>query len=800
MTRDLVPFRQFVLKVHSRCDLACDHCYIYEHTDQSWRGRPKDGMSPQTAGHAAHRIAEHAAAHRLAEVNVILHGGEPLLLGVRRTRGILETLRREIAPVTRLVLGMHTNAVLLSEDYLDLFAEYDLHVGVSLDGDRTANDLHRVDRRGRSSYDKVIGALELLRRPAYRHLYSGLLCTIDLRNDPVDAYRALAAQQPPRIDFLLPHATWEHQPFGLPARRDPATATRGPAPYAQWLGAVFDAWDQAGRPVPIRTFDSVLAALYGRPSGTESLGLVPADLLVIETDGALEQADWLKTTFDGAAATGFAVEHDTLDQAAAHAGIKARQHGLDDLCDTCRACPVVEVCGGGLYAHRYDPASGFDNPSVFCPDLLGLIGRISRVEGGRIPPRAAAAGAVSQDPKKHSLSRADFDDLAAGHGTGDAIRGMTDAQNSIRRELLAALAGAGPQEDRLFTDAWDRLAALDEVSMESVDWALAHPYVRVWAARCLQDPGAGRGIGHFSHLASVVASAYLAGDHTSNLTLPVHEGLLHIAGTGALRAAHGERESVVELRSGSLVVASADGRPREIALTEEGGDRLWQPVRWLEAEDMIVTFDDLDPYRDCHGDPAARLSSAAFDRWREAFPQAIAFIDEQMPRYAPALRAGLATVVPLELGLDGSHRGTTDRHAFGAVGATLPDDPALLALLLVRGFQQVKLGALFDLYDFYDTADTDRRYSVFGRPDPVSLSDLLFDAYTNTAVADFWLARRRTLSGEAAVAAEQNFIRRRLHMSAAVARLLDSRSLTTLGERFVRGIGETLDTTIKATT
>src|SRR5215467_6205972 len=88
-------FRQFVLKVHSKCDLACDHCYIYEHADQSWRGRPVE-LSAETAALIARRIAEHATEHRLSEVRVVLHGGEPLLLGVRRTREVLEILRREI--------------------------------------------------------------------------------------------------------------------------------------------------------------------------------------------------------------------------------------------------------------------------------------------------------------------------------------------------------------------------------------------------------------------------------------------------------------------------------------------------------------------------------------------------------------------------------------------------------------------------------------------------------------------------------------------------------------------------------
>ena len=39
-------------------------------------------------------------------------------------------------------------------------------------------------------------------------LFSGLLCTIDLRNDPVTMSEALAAFQPPGIDFLLPHGIW----------------------------------------------------------------------------------------------------------------------------------------------------------------------------------------------------------------------------------------------------------------------------------------------------------------------------------------------------------------------------------------------------------------------------------------------------------------------------------------------------------------------------------------------------------------------------------------------------------------
>src|SRR5580692_5031920 len=54
------PFREFIVKVHSRCDLSCDYCYMYEMADQSWRDQPR-AMSEQTADVTARRIGEHAS-------------------------------------------------------------------------------------------------------------------------------------------------------------------------------------------------------------------------------------------------------------------------------------------------------------------------------------------------------------------------------------------------------------------------------------------------------------------------------------------------------------------------------------------------------------------------------------------------------------------------------------------------------------------------------------------------------------------------------------------------------------------
>lgn len=108
----LVPFRQFLLKIHSRCDLACDYCYMYEAADQSWRGRPRR-MELETVRRTAALIAAHAREHRPAEVRIVLHGGEPLLVGARHLEELLGVLTGALEGVTVPRFVLQTNGVRL---------------------------------------------------------------------------------------------------------------------------------------------------------------------------------------------------------------------------------------------------------------------------------------------------------------------------------------------------------------------------------------------------------------------------------------------------------------------------------------------------------------------------------------------------------------------------------------------------------------------------------------------------------------------------------------------------------------
>ncbi|TDC48336.1 FxsB family radical SAM/SPASM domain protein [Actinomadura sp. KC345] len=372
------PFREFVLKIHGRCDLACDYCYMYEMADRSWRHRPRT-MPKDVLADTAGRIAEHAARHELSTVTVGLHGGEPLLAGTSRIEDAVRTLRRIVRgrAGAHVDVRMQTNGVGLGTEQLRLCDELGIRIGVSLDGGRTAHDRHRRRRDGRGSHTEVRAALARLTSPAFRHLFSGLLCTIDIRNDPVETYEALLSHQPPAIGLLLPHGNWDAPPPGLPGGGGGQDRDRGPAPYADWLIAVFDRWYGASpAETRVRLFAEIIHLLLGGSASVEAVGLSPVGFVVVETDGSIEQGDALKSVYEGAPATGLHVSRDPFDAALRLPSIAARQIGAAALAPTCRRCPVHRVCGGGLYAHRHQAGSGFANPSVYCRDLFALIRHI----------------------------------------------------------------------------------------------------------------------------------------------------------------------------------------------------------------------------------------------------------------------------------------------------------------------------------------------------------------------------------------------------------------------------------------
>jgi uncharacterized protein len=72
-------------------------------------------------------------------------------------------MRRLEAAGTRVIHSVQTNGMLIDEAWCDFFRDYNIRVGVSIDGPQWLQNAHRVDRRGRGTFARAMAGVEHLR-------------------------------------------------------------------------------------------------------------------------------------------------------------------------------------------------------------------------------------------------------------------------------------------------------------------------------------------------------------------------------------------------------------------------------------------------------------------------------------------------------------------------------------------------------------------------------------------------------------------------------------------------------------
>jgi len=429
----------FLVKIASRCNLACDYCYMYEHADQSWRSQPTI-MSKKTVGLLAQRIAEYVEKTGMEKLLLVFHGGEPLLAGSERIVDATIEIRDRVRPGTTVDAAVQTNGTLLKDSDLRLFQIHGIGVSISIDGPAVANDLHRLDHKSKSSFPATFNAIRLLR--GFPKVYSGLICVIDPSVPPQRLLDFFCELEPPNLDFLLPDATHVTPPPGRDTH---------PTLYKDWLLTLFDLWFDHYPHMRIRTFDNLLEAIAGLPGTTDSFGLGDVSLLTIETDGTYHDLDILKITKHGATSLGMDLEQNSIFDVASSEALDVHREllSLVGLSLECRRCPVVSICGGGCVPHRYSE-TGFGNPTVYCSEMLALIQHAKQ--------RVKDTLTITPSPKSAELVL-DCDEVSCFDDhvfNKDLLHRLYYAESTHQRQrlrsVIAALGAKGNTEARALVD------------------------------------------------------------------------------------------------------------------------------------------------------------------------------------------------------------------------------------------------------------------------------------------------------------------------------------------------------------
>ena len=373
---DSVSIETVLLKTASRCNIACSYCYVYQQGDQEWRRQPPM-MSQSTIDATVRRLAELRQAQD-RDFAVVLHGGEPLLLGEVLLARLLTGLRARL-PVGCSV-SVQTNGTLLSDRRLDILADARATVSVSLDGPAKINDSRRVGFDQGGTFEATLAGIQRLQRhPGAKRLFSGTLSVVEPSTDPGEVYWFLRGLGVPGMSFLLPD--------GNHSRLPPGKSGFDSHEAGAWLAGLFDIYMSDADPVPVRVLDDLVKLLLGGSATKEGMGRDLNGILIIDTDGTITKNDTLKSTFDGADRYNepWAVHSHSLKRIARTAAFREHVEMQHPTAKHCLRCPELSVCGGGMPLYRWSDERGFDNPSIYCTDHLFLISHVRRYLDTHLP-------------------------------------------------------------------------------------------------------------------------------------------------------------------------------------------------------------------------------------------------------------------------------------------------------------------------------------------------------------------------------------------------------------------------------
>jgi len=303
-------------------------------------------------------IKSYIEAQPVEEVNFAWQGGEPTLLGVDFYRKAV-LLQKKYAGDKKINNAFQTNGILINEAWADFFLENNFLVGISIDGPERLHDAYRVDRGGKPTFQRVMAAIELLKKKSVEF---NTLTTVHRKNSlfPIEVYRFLKDIGSGYIQFI-PIVERKHQ--GVSQLASPPDPTKKDdlvevtpwsvesSQYGTFLSAIYDEWVKfdVGR-VFVQQFDSALANWLGYPAGICVFSEKCGRALAVEHNGDVFSCDhyvYPRYKLGNLMNTSLASMVDSQTQED-FGNAKALA-----LPEYCRSCEVRFACHGECPKHRF---------------------------------------------------------------------------------------------------------------------------------------------------------------------------------------------------------------------------------------------------------------------------------------------------------------------------------------------------------------------------------------------------------------------------------------------------------------
>ncbi|WP_410015788.1 cyclophane-forming radical SAM/SPASM peptide maturase XyeB [Sodalis sp. C49] len=359
---------EIILKVSERCNINCTYCYVFNlGNDIAINSRPI--ISADIIKDLTGFLERASHEYDIETIQIDFHGGEPLMMGKEKFDSACRVFLSGNYKKSRLHLACQTNAILIDEEWIDIFSNNNISVGVSIDGPKHINDKHRLDRKGRSTYEGTVKGLVMLQDAwqAGRLIDEpGILCVANSLVNGAEIYRHFVdVLHCKKIDFLIPDETHD-------TCKDP----EGLSDF--YCSAIDEFFSDADSNVYVRFFYTHIQSMLNLDlSPVLGLRNPESDTLAftVGSEGELYVDDTLRATNDPIFTSIGNIRDLSLSEAISSWQMQKYMAVNDNLPLVCTDCIWQKICGGGRHIQRYSKADDFNRETVFCPSIRKIMSR-----------------------------------------------------------------------------------------------------------------------------------------------------------------------------------------------------------------------------------------------------------------------------------------------------------------------------------------------------------------------------------------------------------------------------------------
>ncbi len=366
---------EIILKVTERCNINCTYCYFFNSTNQDYNSHPVY-IHEQTIESVGKFLRQAVLASDTKIVQIDFHGGEPLMMKKARFKEMCLLLKKHLDDVVKLKFVMQTNAMLIDDEWIGIFAEYEISIGISLDGPQRIHDATRIDHQGGGTYSATVNGLNKIRLANIPGLVNdvGIICVINPDTDAKEIFNHFVNDLGLNtIHYLLPMA--DHDGF------DSAINEK----MRKYICDLFDAWTKKTESrINIRYLQRLWGLLLGGEEGITKARATMHDnmAITIASNGDIGLADDLRNSLPWLFWTGKNVSTTSLHDFLALPEIEGHFQEIKARHPDCQKCCWGNLCDGGDFigseAFRYSKESGFGNKSIYCQAIQGVYSHMTK--------------------------------------------------------------------------------------------------------------------------------------------------------------------------------------------------------------------------------------------------------------------------------------------------------------------------------------------------------------------------------------------------------------------------------------